>query len=345
MTIGPASDQRDDGSEGVSDGGRPIASTVVPPPGSFPAPPPPAADSGSPPVWPPSPGIASKGRGSRGIRIALIAALVLVLAVASVAIPGAILSLAHSGSSGRSSGSSTILPPTSPAAAYQQALKAASTVSSVHYVAVTTGGGADQRIVGNATQNGGTQVITFDATYGAENFTLVLTNGTVYFQGNGPALEDQLGVASTAAPGLQGKWISVSKGDGPYAVLAPGITVADQVQQLALQPSSAEAIKAAGGSAAIRILGSVPSQNGSPVGTGRLDVAAGSHLPISFVSFASGGGVSVTSTTTFSGWGARQSIARPSGAVAWSTLGASVPAGGFGSGGGQAPGAPSQSII
>lgn len=294
------------------------------------------------PPLPPLPGAASTGAASRGAKVVVIVGLVLVLVAASVAIPVALFSRAnHSGASGQPS----TLPASSAVATYQQALTATRAASSVHYVAVTSGGGADQRIVGDATQSGGMQVITFDATYGAENFTLVLSGSTVYFEGNAPALEDQLGVAPAAAPGLQGKWISVSNGDGPYAVLAPGITIADQVQQLVLQPTSAERVKAPNGSAATRILGTVPSQNGSPVGSGQMDVVASSHLPISYLSIAAGGGVSVTSTTTFSGWGAPQSVAIPSGAVAWSTLGASVPAGGFGSGGGQPLPSPTQSTV
>jgi hypothetical protein len=297
-----------------------------------------------PTMGPPLAGAGPPRRTPRGARVATIVALVLVVVAAGVGIPAALLARgSHSSASGRaSSAPAATLPAASAVAAYQQALAATRATTGFHYVAVTAGGGGDQRIVGDAGPNGGTQVITFDSNYGAEQFTLVLASGTVYFQGNAPALEDQLGVAPAASPGLQGKWISVSTGDGPYNVLAPGITIADQVQQLALMPTSAMAVKAPDGTAATRILGTVPPQNGGPAGTGRLDVLASPYLPISFVSTVTGGGGTVTSTTTFSGWGTPPSVAMPSGAVAWSTLGASPPSGGFGGGGGQPPPSPPQ---
>lgn len=297
-----------------------------------------------PKMGPPLPGAGATRHTFRGARVAIVVALTLVVVVAVVGIPAALLTRgSHSGASGRASSSSAAAAPiASPVAVYQQALAATRATTGFHYVAVTAGGGADQRIVGDAAPDGGTQVITFDSNYGAEQFTLVLASGTVYFQGNAAALEDQLGVAPAASPGLQGKWISVSAGDGPYNVLAPGITIADQVQQLALMPTSATAVKGPDGTAATRILGTVPPQNGSPAGTGRLDVPAGTYLPISFASTVTGGGGTVTSTTTFSGWGTPASVAIPPGAVAWSTLGASPPSGGFGGGGGQPQPSPPQ---
>jgi hypothetical protein len=295
---------------------------------------------------PPPPDAGSTGRTPPGARVAVIVLLFLVVVTTAVGIPAVLLTRGSQISApGRpSSTPAATLSGVRAAAVYQQALAATRATTGFHYVAVTAGGGADQRIVGDAAPNGGTQVITFDSTYGAEQFTLVLAGGTVYFQGNPPALEDQLGVPPATSPGLQGKWISVSTGDGPYDVLAPGITIADQVQQLALIPTSATAVKAPDGIPATRIFGTVPPQNGSPPGTGRLDVPASPYLPISFVSIVSGGGATITSTTTFSGWGAPAPVAMPAGAVAWSTLGASAPPGGFGGGGGQPPPSPPQII-
>jgi hypothetical protein len=212
--------------------------------------------------------------------------------------------------------------------AFRQALTAASASTGFHYVAVTTGG-TNQKFVGDAGQAGGTQVITMDSSYGSEQFTLVLTGGTVYFQGNAPALRDQLGVPAANTAGLAGKWISVASGDGPYGIIAPGITVADQVSGTVLVPTSIQTTP--GGR--VRILGDVTSSQGSTSGTGHLDVAAGSHLPASYVTSFTAGGTSTTSTMTFSNWGTAPSVTAPAGAVAWSTLGASSPPGGYGSGG------------
>jgi hypothetical protein len=203
-----------------------------------------------------------------------------------------------------------------------------------HYVADSAGPTGKQTIMGDAAPSGGRQEITFDASLGHEQFTLVLVSAVVYFQGNGPALEDQLGVPAASASSLQGKWISVSNQDPPYSVVAPGITVADQVTQTPLVATSTTSISTTGGGGATRIIGTVPSQQGAPAGTGHLDIKAGSHLPIAYASTLSASGVTATSTATFSGWGTMVATAAPTGAVAWSTLGASAPPGGFGSGGG-----------
>jgi hypothetical protein len=216
-------------------------------------------------------------------------------------------------------------------ALYDQALTAMRGSAGFHYVAESTGGGPAQTIAGDAGQSGGRQDITIGAAAGREQFTLILASGTVYFQGNAPALEDQLGVPGAGAPGLQGKWISVTNQDGPYIVVAPGITVADQVQETALTPTSTASIL---GGSATRIRGSVPAQAGAPGGTGYLEIVTRSHLPISYVSTLSISGVTATTATTFSRWGTAAAPAAPSGAVAWSTLGASAPPGGYGSGGG-----------
>ncbi len=242
---------------------------------------------------------------------------------------------------GPSSPSSTASPASNPGGStasaarslYQQVLAAARASAGCHYVSDSSGV-ANQRIVGDAGSHGGTQLITLESNYGSEQFTLVLAGGIVYFQGNTPALQDQLGVPATSAPGLQGRWISVKGTDGPYGVIAPGITVADQAKQLTLVPTSTFQVTTGGGVKATRIGGTVPPQSGAPAGKGHLDIAAGSRLPISYVTTVSISGVTLSTVTSFSAWGTASAPAAPSGAVAWSTLGASPPPNGYGNGGG-----------
>ncbi len=222
-------------------------------------------------------------------------------------------------------------------ALYKQALAATSGSAGFHYVSEAAGASAGQKIVGDAGPHGGGQVITLDSAYGSEQFTLVLAGGTVYFQGNIPALEDQLGVPAAGAAGLAGKSISVSSRDGPYGVVAPGITTADQAQEMALVPTATLQITSGGGAKATRIAGTVPPQQGAPSGTGHLDITTGTPLPMSYVTAVTVSGVTITSTTTFSGWGTAPAATVPTGAVAWSTLGASQPPGGYGGGGGLTP--------
>jgi hypothetical protein len=216
-------------------------------------------------------------------------------------------------------------------AVYQQALTATAASTGFHYVAVSTGGDA-QTIVGDAGVSTGRQAITFVANDGTEQFTLLLVGTTVYFQGNAPALQDQLGVATTAATGLASKWISVVSGNGPYSILQPGITSSSQASQMPLSAQSSSKVTV-GGFAAIRITGIVPAVGNVPAGTGALVIAQNSDLPLSYTSSVSDGGAVLNFNTTFSAWGTPPSVSAPAGAMAWSSLTTSVPPNGYGGGG------------
>jgi hypothetical protein len=292
-----------------------------------------------PPAWPsppPLPGVVPARK-----RIGALAAAAL---VAAALIVGAAVGVA-AGLLTRGSHSipANTAPPSSNSAVarnlYRQALAAARSSAGVHYVAVSSGGPTTQKIVGDATQDGGGQLITLNSTFGDEQFTLLLvSSGTVYFQGNTPAVEDQLGVPAASAPSVQGKWVSVATGDGPYSQLAQGITVADQALEMDLNPTSSTAITTADGTKATRIIGTVTSESGGS-GPAHLDIATDTHLPISEVSTVTASGVANTSTISFGGWGKTTATTAPAAAVAWSTLGAAPPPGGYGSGGSQTPSA------
>jgi hypothetical protein len=234
-------------------------------------------------------------------------------------------------------GSSLQPAPTSPAtsqasALYQRALITMRGANGFAYVSVSSGP-QSETIAGVAGTLGGRQVITFNSSYGAEQFTLLLVGATVYFQGNTAAIEDQLGVAAANAPKLAGKWVSVVSGDGPYATsadasgLEPGITVADQAQEMPLIPTGSAPVTSTG-APATRIVGSVRDQSGNSH-PAHLDLVTASAIPLSYLVGFTGG----TTTTTYSQWGIAPSVSAPSGAVAWSSLITSTPPGGYGNGG------------
>jgi hypothetical protein len=217
-------------------------------------------------------------------------------------------------------------------ALYNKALQAAEQSAGYHYVATTTVGDSVETCTGDAGQNDGDQVFNEPTEYGTDQFTLRLTSDqTVYFEGNAAALEDQLGVSASTAPGLAGQWISVKIGDGPYKSLEVGITVGSSLSEVTLDPTSTQQVTA-GGTALTRILGTIPASENLPAGTGHIDISPSSDLPASYVQSFSGGGTTDTSTTTFSDWGTAPSVSVPSSAVAWSTLSTSEPPDGYGSG-------------
>jgi hypothetical protein len=250
---------------------------------------------------------------------------------------GSVLLVRHIQGKQSTSGSPTAVPGTTAGAAearalYQQAVASTRASTGFHYVAVAAGG-YPQTITGDAGQSGGRQTITFDANYGSERFTLLLVGTTVYFQGNVPAIEDQLGVSAASATSVEGKWVSLVSANGPYQILQPGITAGSQAIEMPLTPESSASDTDSGGVAATRISGVVPATNNAPAGTGSLDIAPRTDLPIRYTSTISAGGPVATFTTTFSAWGTAPSVSAPTGAIAWSSLTTAAPPGGYGSGG------------
>jgi hypothetical protein len=287
-----------------------------------------------PPSWPSAPLGPPPRRTSRPLTLlAAIVATVLIGAVGGVAVAFATRTHQPSPAAGSSLTPGSTSPSTAQASVlYQRALVTTRESTGFAYVSVSAGP-QSETIAGTAGQLGGRQVITFDASYGAEHFTLLLVGATVYFQGNTPAIEDQLGVAAANAPKLMGRWVSVVSGNGPYRVLQPGITAGDQAKEMPLFPTSTTRVTTTGGIPATRILGTIPPQPGTPAHTGHLDVISASGIPLSYVASFTVNGAIATTTTTFSQWGTAPSVSAPSGAVAWSTLVASPPPGGYGNGG------------
>lgn len=296
-----------------------------------------------PPAWPaPAPSTPPK-RTSRFMTLgAGIAATVLIGAAGGVAVAFLTRPAAVTSPSG---GSPTPIPttPADPAAAaaasalYQKALAAMAAASGFHYT-ITSTGVQTESFIGDAAAAGGRQTITLTTSYGAEQFNLVLASGTVYFQGNGPALEDQLGVSATKASALVNKWISLVRGNGPYSVTEQGITTPDQRTEVPMEPTASGPATTASGQAVTRITGRIAPLNGAPGGTAFLDVLPGSDIPVDYRSILSGAGFVEDTSMTFSQWGTAVAIVAPKGAVAWSTLGATEPRGGYGRGGGGSSG-------
>jgi len=200
-----------------------------------------------------------------------------------------------------------------------------SSAAGFHYVSQSSGT-ESETIVGDAGASGGRQVITFNTSFGTEQFTLLLVGATVYFEGNAPAIEDELGVSAARATALQGKWVTVSAGDGPYTALQPGITVASQAQEIEFVPASTSNVTTQDGTSAYRIAGSVFEQGGTAAA--HLDITTSTHQALAFAIAATAGGGA--NTVTFTNWGTAPTVAAPSGAVAWSTLGSTPPPGGYG---------------
>jgi hypothetical protein len=208
---------------------------------------------------------------------------------------------------------------------YEKSMKVAGSSAGFHYVSTWTGGGEPVTTYAND----GTQVITEPTDYGNEQYDVLLASDqTLYFKGNAPALEDELGVSVSTAPGLAGQWVSVQPADGPYQAEQAGLTVASEVGITGFVATSTEQVTGAGGVKLTRITGTVPASEYSSSATVRVDISPSSDLPASIVMSFSDGTVN---TMTFTGWGTAPSVPVPAGAVAWSTLTTSQPPDGYGS--------------
>jgi hypothetical protein len=213
-------------------------------------------------------------------------------------------------------------------ALYDRALATVAASTGFHYIAVFSG---TETIIGDAGRSVGQQVVTFKSTYGLEAFMLLLgTNGTLYFQGNAAALEDQLGVTRTKTSSVVNRWVSLSSTDGPYAELAAGMTVAEQSIFVPLIPTSTSSVRFDGRNAT-QISGTVTAAD-DPASTARLDIDMRSLTPIEYASTTSSSGGPLSSTIAFSAWGQLVAVKAPSSAIAWSTIGAVPPPAGYGSG-------------
>jgi hypothetical protein len=293
--------------------GSPGAPGAMPPGWGAPPPSPPSpwggpGSSGWSGQYPP-PGVPSGNRAGKVIAVFL----GVILIAAAVGIPVFLLTKQS--------------PAAQASALLKQAMQAGEKSAGFQYVDTWTGGGSTATFSGEAGQNDGTQQITQTTGFGNEQFQVVLApDQTLYFKGNVAALEDQLGVSSSAAAGLTGTWISSQSSDGPYQDLALGLPISSALPDGQLTPTSTEQVTGAGGVSLTRIEGTVAN----PTGTGHLDVSASSNLPVTFVASYSNG--SYGETMTFSAWGTAPSLTVPTSAVAWSTLTTSKPPDGYGSG-------------
>ena len=212
-----------------------------------------------------------------------------------------------------------------------KATTAVDSSAGVDYVSTATlGGGTTKPTTGDAGQNDGTQTDTEPTAFGAEQFDVLLaSNQILYFKGNAPALEDQLGVPASAAPGLAGQWIFLTSGDSPYALLESGLTASGAVMISYFTATSSGTVTGSDGSTLTEIDGEIGTSANSTLATFKLDISPSTNLPTSLVvTDAIGVGNTVT---TFTNWGTPPSVNVPATAVAWLSLDTSPPPGGYGS--------------
>ena len=289
-----------------------------PPQGPYygPPPPPPHTWPYPPPPPPPRPPLSPEER-RRRTRRALAFGGVLFLAV------------------GAGIGIGAAIAPTSPAAVanalVNQAIAAATRAGTYHYVDLSTVGGVQDDIKGDAAPHGGQQLIRqacapvkTATTSRTSIFELRLVRGVVYFRGNLVAAVDELGVPAARAAPVAGKWVKVVKGDGPYHTFEVGITTRSNISQLrtTIVPTSSRPVPGSSPSAT-EVLGALftTKKTGQTQGTVALVMDASSGLPRTLhASALTGTGDRYTLTWTFSRYGEKVHVVAPPSPVPYSSL-------------------------
>jgi hypothetical protein len=208
--------------------------------------------------------------------------------------------------------------PQNPARAALTALAAAGRVGSFHYVATWQVDGASQTVSGDASPSSGTQHVRA----GDAEYSVALEQGTVYFDGDASALEDQLGVSAQTAERYAGSWISLTQSDEPYAALEGGVTAASALGQILIEPTSISTFRVPHHTPVARIIGYIPPGRPGQVLTGAavLDTTTRSGLPALYRVTGSDGGVGWQSEIMFSRWGQPVAVSAPSGAHPYTSL-------------------------
>jgi hypothetical protein len=222
--------------------------------------------------------------------------------------------------------------PTSPATAAHalltKSIAAATGAGTFHYVELSTSDGAHNDITGAASPRGGHQVISQLGASGTDVFDLRLVKGIVYFRGNTAAVIDQLGVPATRASSDTDRWVSVRKGEAPYKTFADGITTKSNLAQLPTTFVPRSSASEPGSSPpATRITGGLYDGKGhAPVGTAELVITSSTSLPRSLSAEAvADSGARIILSWAFSKWHEQVTVTAPSGAVPYSSLGATPP--------------------
>jgi hypothetical protein len=203
-----------------------------------------------------------------------------------------------------------------PSGLLREAFGAAAAAGTFHYRAVWRAGGVSQVVVGDAGPSSGVQSVTI----GSEGFTVIVTAGMAYVEGDAAALRDQLGLPTATATAAAGRWVALGPADGPYpSIEQEGVTTSGALAQVLMAPAATSSVRGSHGVLVARIIGRIP-HGGVSTGSARLDVAARSGLPASYAAHGSNGGQPWSSTIAFSRWGEHVAESAPAGAVPFASL-------------------------
>jgi hypothetical protein len=168
----------------------------------------------------------------------------------------------------------------SPTTQLAAVLRAAAAQRSMHYHSVGVAGSQRVSFDGDAARNGGVQRITVRKNGGVGHVTVLLVGGVAYVRGDTFALANFMLIPTATATKDAGRWLRFQPGDRGYAAIAAGITLADNVKEMALTGTIAEAGTTTVGGQHVFAIRSTRTVQGGTL-TGLLYArAAGTPLPV-----------------------------------------------------------------
>jgi len=191
----------------------------------------------------------------------------------------------------------------------QQVVDGIRTAGSFHMVSVTKHGKQTATFVQDVGRTQGTQ----DITIGAQHVSIRVIAGVAYVRANRLALLNFLGFPASIADRLHDRWVSFTSTDPGYTDISAAVTLDSAITEIAITGAVAK-------TPVTTVLGqSVFGLTGTAGGGGTETLyvrASGTPLLVQQRAVNKGD----TQVVTFSRWGERVLVAKPSGAIAFSSI-------------------------
>jgi hypothetical protein len=198
---------------------------------------------------------------------------------------------------------------------------------SFHYVATESQSDLSITIAGDVAKTGGTQTIVANMDGQVGHVTVTLVDGSAYFRGDEPGLQNFMQLPAALATEYTNQWISLSKGDPGYAAIAAGLTTASALSQVEIaKPLSLKGATTKMGQRVLTISGTdrgTPSGSTKPVTIPvRLYVkASGAPLPVLYSATWVVAKHAQVQSVSFSHWKEPVHVTAPAGPVPMGALG------------------------
>ena len=198
---------------------------------------------------------------------------------------------------------------------------------SFHYVATESQSDLSITIAGDVAKTEGTQTIVANMNGQVGHVTVSLVEGSAYFRGDEPGLQNFMQLPAALAAEYTNQWISLSKGDPGYAAIAAGLTTASALGQVQIgKPLALRGVTTKMGQRVLTIGGTdrgTPSGSTKPVTIPvRLYVkASGTPLPVLYSATWLVDNHAEVQSVSFGRWKEPVHVTVPVGPVPMSALG------------------------